>query len=391
MILRMKTKFLFFITPLLFSLLACSQKDVRTKTLQNLTEHPIVAFHVDGLTIQGMTEKDTLFIENSDNYVFKQDDSEKMVGGYQFSLESAYRHPYFNVDVKTHTYYDSDSLIFDVYSTMEVSRKVTLKDDLKPSSFVPLEGAMLTVVNILKSDGYYTRQEKDTVINGKPYLYLDAFPEGDTIRHELLLDKQRNLPDFLRITVNTFQPFIQEYRYSSFIYPDSFEKPQSMRQPIKSDVQYAKPLAVGDIVPGWNVHLITGDPISFEYLKGRKTVFYVSMINCAPCQEAVPFMQELIEKYSDNPDVDVVVFYPYDPKTNLDKYIRTKGINYPIVYNSIESETERVSIMNNMQMPMPTFLILDENNKIIDRIVGFNMEDKDRIEELIAEKLNGNI
>ena len=87
------------------------------------------------------------------------------------------------------------------------------------------------------------------------------------------------------------------------------------------------------------------------------------MINCGPCQSAIPFVQELIEKYKADPDIQVVVFYPYDSKTNLDKYVKTKQISYPIVYNSMESENERVEIMNKMELGMPTFLLLDKNKK----------------------------
>ena len=112
------------------------------------------------------------------------------------------------------------------------------------------------------------------------------------------------------------------------------------------------------------------------------------MINCGPCQTAPPFIRELIEKYNTNSDVNVVVFYPFDPKNNLDKYVKTKEITYPVVYNSLNNETERVDVMNKMQLPMPTFLILDKDNKIASREVGFNIENKDKIAASIEKKLN---
>ncbi|HXL01449.1 MAG TPA: hypothetical protein PLE90_08665, partial [Dysgonamonadaceae bacterium] len=99
------------------------------------------------------------------------------------------------------------------------------------------------------------------------------------------------------------------------------------------------------------------------------------------------FVQELIEKYKADPDIQVVVFYPYDSKTNLDKYVKTKQISYPIVYNSMESENERVEIMNKMELGMPTFLLLDKNKKISGSITGFSNNNKSKIEELIEEKL----
>ena len=148
-------------------------------------------------------------------------------------LESVFRHPFLNVDAVTHHFYDGDSLIFDVYSTKEVSRHITPKEKLKNSNFSFVNGSLPTLLNILESKGFRTTLNKDTLLNGKTYLYIKAFPEANTVSHELLIDKQQNLPYFLRITINTFQPFIDEFTYSSFAYPDSFEKPQSMLQPIQ--------------------------------------------------------------------------------------------------------------------------------------------------------------
>lgn len=369
------------------ALSAQAQQNTREATLKNLTEKLIIAFHIDNLTIQGMTEKDTLFIKNAQNYVFKKDDSEKIIGGYQYFQEASFHHPYFNTDVLTQDFYDGDAKISDVYSTMEVSRTTVLKDSLEPVNFESIRGSLIALLNILQSKGFETVHQKDTIIFNKNCLYMDALSNSDTIRHELLIDKSVNLPVFLRITTNTFQPFIEEYTYSSFAYPDSFEKPESMRQPIKNDIQQAKPLTDGAVIPDWKLNTLSGKSFSFEDLKGKKTILYVSMINCGPCQTAVPFIDKLIEKYKNNPEVNIVVFYPYDSKDNLEKYVKTKEIAYAVVYNSSENETERIVIMNNMQMPMPTFLILDKDNKIASRVVGFNIDYKDKIEASIEEKL----
>jgi|CZCB01.1.fsa_nt_gi thiol-disulfide isomerase/thioredoxin len=384
----MKTKNFLPIVLLILSISGVNaQNSTIEATVRNLTKHPVVAFHVDQLTIQGMTEKDTLFIKTSQNFVFKKDDKDEKIGGYQVFLESVFRHPFFNVDAVTHHFYDGDSLIFDVYSTKEVSRHITPKEKLKNSNFSFVNGSLPTLLNILESKGFRTTLNKDTLLNGKTYLYIKAFPEANTVSHELLIDKQQNLPYFLRITINTFQPFIDEFTYSSFAYPDSFEKPQSMLQPIQGATLPVLPLAVGDFVPDWDLRLLSGESFSFRKLAGKKTILYVSMINCGPCQSAIPFVQELIEKYKADPDIQVVVFYPYDSKTNLDKYVKTKQISYPIVYNSMESENERVEIMNKMELGMPTFLLLDKNKKISGSITGFSNNNKSKIEELIEEKL----
>ncbi|MGI6048159.1 MAG: TlpA family protein disulfide reductase [Petrimonas sp.] len=384
----MKPKTILTLLMVVVAITACAQNNIKEATLENLIKNPILAFHIDLLTIQGVTEKDTLFIPSSDNYVFKKDEKEVLLDGYQMYKESSYHHPYFNVDVVTHNYYDGDSMIFDVYTPMEVSRQIKKSSDLKRRDFEFAQGSLITLLQILESNGYNIVSEKDTIINNAHYYYIAALPVNDTIHHELLINKQQNLPYFLRITTNTFQPFIEEYTFSSFAYPESFDKPQSMLQPIKGEANTSKPLSDGEVVPDWNLNTLSGESFLFENLKGKKTILLVSMINCGPCQTAPPFIYELIEKYKTNPNVDVVVFYPFDPKNNLDKYVKTKEITYPVVYNSMSNETERIDIMNKMQMGMPTFLILDRENKIASRVVGFDINNKDKIAASIEEKLN---
>lgn len=383
----MKTKIILTLLLITIAITACKQSNTKETTLENLTKNSIIAFHTDMLTIQGMTEKDTLFITSSDNYVFKKDEKAVLLNGYRMYKEAAYHHPYFNVDVVTHNYYDGDSMIFDAYAPMEVSRMIKQKTNLTSTDFQFAEGSLITVLKVLESDGFEIVREKDTVVSNTSYHYIDALPVNDTIRHELLIDKKQNLPYFLRITVVPDQPFIEEYTYSSFAYPESFEKPQSMLQPIKGEANTSKPLANSEVIPDWELNTLSGESFSFENLKGEKTILYVSMINCGPCQTAPPFIRELIDKYKNNPDVDVVAFYPFDPKNNLDKYIKTKEITYTVVYNSLSNEAERVDVMNKMQLPMPTFLILDRDNKIASRVVGFNIDHKDKIAASIEEKL----
>ena len=89
----MKTKNFLPIVLLILSISGVNaQNSTIEATVRNLTKHPVVAFHVDQLTIQGMTEKDTLFIKTSQNFVFKKDDKDEKIGGYQGSWN-----PYFGI------------------------------------------------------------------------------------------------------------------------------------------------------------------------------------------------------------------------------------------------------------------------------------------------------
>ena len=151
-----------FITLLLVAvgITACTQNNTKEATLKNLTKNPVITFHADQLIIQGMTEKDTMFIASSDNYVFRKDEKAELLNGYQMYKEASYHHPYFNVDVVTHNYYDGDSMVHDVYAPMEVSRMVKQKANLKRRDFEFAEGSLITMLQILESHGFITVRQQ---------------------------------------------------------------------------------------------------------------------------------------------------------------------------------------------------------------------------------------
>lgn len=84
---------------------------------------------------------------------------------------------------------------------------------------------------------------------------------------------------------------------------------------------------------------------------------------CPPCIAEMPALQELYNKYKNNPDV-VFVFATTDPKNTVDKFMTDKGYNLPVYY--IQSAPPPQLASNTIPI---TFLI-GKNGGIAIRKVG---------------------
>ena len=108
------------------------------------------------------------------------------------------------------------------------------------------------------------------------------------------------------------------------------------------------------------------------------------MINCGPCQKAVPYIGKINEYFDMRDDTDFYVLYPMDSKEKLLKYISAKNINYPVIYNSLTREEDRLKLILGMNIGSPSALILDSENYIQHIIHGFSTNMKDRIIEEVS-------
>jgi hypothetical protein len=74
-----------------------------------------------------------------------------------------------------------------------------------------------------------------------------------------------------------------------------------------------------------------------------------------------------------------------DSKEKLEKYVSTKNIEYPVVYNSLTQEKDRIELTLGMNIGSPSTLILDSENNIRHIIHGFSTNLKERIIKKIRD------
>jgi hypothetical protein len=208
--------------------------------------------------------------------------------------------------------------------------------------------------------------------------------EGDK-PHYLFISKKTHQPIMMRIVTNRFQPYIEEYYYGEFRFSSEL-KIADYKTEIKnySPPKQLSTLKIGDILPAWELEDLYGKTVSVNS-SAKTKVIYLSMINCGPCQLAIPYVEQIYNTYKNSDSIDFYIFYPYDSHDKLSKYVKTKGITSQIFYNSYKDEKRRIEVISSLKMVYPSVLIVDENNIIQHIIHGFSTSIGSTIQKYVQQ------
>jgi peroxiredoxin len=361
-------KFIHFIVLVLC--IGCQEKDsvIREKSLRLLSTEKAVNWNYSELTIQGSTEDDTTFIEQFGFASFLKNQKDTIVG-YNYFIQDSLIHPYFQVPLKTVYHYDGNS-----FHTGTIS---SLTTKLKDENFTQLnkevyrnvmKGQLPAIIRMLSDPN--AKIAKDSTVSNVSCIQIYSI-EGDK-PHYLFISKKTHQPIMMRIVTNLFQPFIQEYYYGEFRFSNEL-KIADYKTEIKnySPPMQASALKVGDTLPNWEIEDLSGKILTIHSSTKTK-VIYLSMINCGPCQLAIPYVEQIYNTYKNSDSIDFYIFYPYDSHDKLSKYVKTKGITSQILYNSYKDEKRRIELISSLRMVYPSVIIVDENNIIQHVIHGFS-------------------
>ncbi len=369
---------------LILTLYACSlnSAQIKSRTIDKLTIEEAINYNYNLLTIQGSTETDTMFIEtySSASFMAKKDDA---FIGYRYVIQDSLIHPHFNVPLKTVYHYNGAKLTTAIISSIHTSLKEEELSDINQEVFSNvMQGQLPAIISILQNPE--TQTLKDTIINDVLCAHFSVVKDG--LRSSLFVSKETFFPVMLRIITNTFQPFIEEYYYRDFSSSDKLIVPDYRSEfESKSTQKQFLPYKVGDIFPDVELHDLSGNQVGISK-SNRYKIIYISMINCGPCQRAVPYIEDIYENFKGNDFADFYVFYPMDLKEKLEKYVATKNIKTPIVYNSISDEAKRIELSSRLRTAFPSVLILNEENYIKHIINSFSTDLERRIKERLDEE-----
>lgn len=376
-----------FIFILLASLSSCTLTPTKIidKTLANITSDEAINYQYNQLTIQGTSENDTTFIETFSSASFKKDIDDKLLG-FTYVIQDSLIHPYFHVPLKT-TYHYNGTLL---YTAMVSPMRNTLEenDTTKMNKNVfnnVMTGQLPTMIHLLKSNN--AEIIGDTIVNGQNCYKLNDIK--DEKAHQLFISKESFLPVMLRVITNLSQPFIEEYYYKDFHSTPELQIPNYKSEVIAKASQNTpqdvpQGFKVGDKLPNFKLHDLSDNEILMGSTKNIK-VIYLSMVNCGPCQKAIPYVAKINDYFNGRDEIDFFVVYPMDLKKKLIKYASTKNIDYPIVYNSLSEEQDRLELITRMNIGSPAVLILDAENSIRHIVHGFSTNMKDVIIKKVRE------
>ncbi len=380
-----KILFLTITTILVFGCKLDNEKII-SKTLANLSTEKAINYQVEQITFQGNPSlKDTLEIIAYQDAIFQY--NKDSLFPYKFHIIYDYVHPYYNFPINVNYFFNDEELIVRLESETENFQRnhgLGEFDQIRLNAIT--SGHIPAIVQILSNNGYRLTSQKDTLIEGHKLLRLEYLSDKN-IPVELYLDKQDFHPVQLKVITNLFQPFIEEYHYSDFEYLKVFDEPRFISEE-SFESEQTPVLGIGDALPDWEFSYINGGKLQTSSLIGKPTVLYLSSLNCAPCLKASPYISRMYHSYTENDISQFVVFYPYDSKKQINKFIDVNDISYPITYNLQINNDIKFEIINHLKYPVPTLLLLDKNNRIIWTKTGFHPDLEGVIEDLITELNN---
>jgi thiol-disulfide isomerase/thioredoxin len=257
--------------------------------------------------------------------------------------------------------------------------------ELKPEELiVTTQGQLTDWIHILNDQN--AEQLPDTLINKTVCYHIKTIKNG--LPHSLFIAKKSLMPMMLRITTNTFQPFIEEYSYSNFNYSTVLNYSELSKMSIQTTSEKAI-VKENDILPDWELADLKGNNYSLKKPEKYK-IIYLSMINCGPCQEAIPYVEKMYNEYNQTDSVEFVVFYPVDDKESLIRYVQRKNLKPNLVYNSSAKQEKKIEILSYLNIGYPAFLIVDKENRIRHIIGGFNknieIRVKSRLDKVVKDE-----
>ena len=373
----------FFVTNLF------AYENLKEKVLGKLVSNKVISYTINELIIQGSSTKtkfssDTLFIKTYSSASFLKNETNS-TWGYNFVTTDSLIHPYFKVPQKTIKVYENGIMSTSLTSPMKNFYAEKKINEIESEELdLVVKGQITDFIYILKDKK--TLQLNDRIINNESCYHFNTQRKGKD--YSLYISEKTLFPVLLRITTNAFQPFIEEFRYSNFKYSSKLNIPDFSKSKEKPKITVTL-VKENDILPNWELNDLQGNKVSFKKSAKHK-IIYLSMINCGPCQQAIPYVERLYDKYNKTENIEFIVFYPIDDKESLVKYVQRKKIKTQVVYNSYRFDNKRFEIINYLNMGFPAILIVDKENRIKHIVDGFTKDIEDKVKMEIDKLIDKN-
>jgi thiol-disulfide isomerase/thioredoxin len=138
----------------------------------------------------------------------------------------------------------------------------------------------------------------------------------------------------------------------------------------------------GEEFKGFKVTDIAGNKFDLREAKGKVIVLNFWFINCSPCKQEIPELNELLAEYKDHPNV-IFLGIALDEKSAIKEFIKNTAFNYNLVDGRPIANKYGVKLY-------PTHVVIDQDNKIKFSTVGLAANTIYWIKKAIDESLASN-
>ncbi|WP_243291817.1 TlpA disulfide reductase family protein [Bacillus sp. FJAT-47783] len=125
-------------------------------------------------------------------------------------------------------------------------------------------------------------------------------------------------------------------------------------------------LEKGALAPDFEVQTLEGEIAHLSDFRGKKVILNFWATWCPPCKEEMPEMQKFHEKFGDQVAVIGVNFTVSEKsEENVRTFVEENEYTFPILLDQKNKANSGYEVLS-----YPTSYFLDEEGRIIDKIVG---------------------
>ena len=139
--------------------------------------------------------------------------------------------------------------------------------------------------------------------------------------------------------------------------------------------------------PAFKLKDINGNTVSLASLKGKTIVVDFWATWCGPCKASFPGMQKTVNKYRNDPNVVFLFIDTWETDKNREKlvkdFIQKNKYTFTVLYDETRKNSDEYGVIGDYKVEgIPTKFVIDKNNNIKFKAVGFNGNDDALVEEL---------
>ncbi len=140
----------------------------------------------------------------------------------------------------------------------------------------------------------------------------------------------------------------------------------------------------GDKFPNFKEKDIEGNKFSLKELKGKIVVINFWFVNCSPCRNEIPHLNELVSKHANDSSI-VFLAFCLDDKDMVKEFLKNQSFKYHQFYN-MRYFTAALGVKS-----YPTHVVLDKNGKITHHSTGYSMATIPWLEKAIVSLAEPNV